>query len=303
MMPMPEGLREQVPLKLFSSWKVGGKAQYFVQPRSVAEVIEAVRWASSQEIPITVLSGGTNVLIRDGGISGLVICMRSMAALKVSTTGERLQIEAEAGCRKAQVFRAFLRESLAPAEFLSGIPGDVGGGVVMNAGVSESLQPREFCEIVDWIEVVPMSSKPEPQVYQAAELQWSYRHGRGWEPGVITRVGLSWPLQRDPELKEKVKNSAASRKARQPLELPSCGSVFVNPPGNKAGQLIEKCGLKGKWFGGAQISEKHANFIVNLGEATASDIESAVRHVQDTVLATTGVALQTEVVFLGQPSV
>ncbi len=294
-------IRTQVPLRLFSSWKVGGAAEYFAQPKNPLEVQEAVSWAKDHGEKVTVLSGGTNVLISDSGVNGLVICLRSMSSLQTSRTADRFVIDAEAGCRKAQVFRAFLREDLAPAEFLSGLPGDVGGGVVMNAGVSENVQPREFCEIVDWIEVVPLQGSPTPRIIPADELKYSYRHCDGWGPGVITRVGLSWALEKDAGIKERVKASAASRKARQPLELPSCGSVFVNPAGDKAGRLIESCGLKGKWFGGAQISEKHANFIVNRGEATAADIEAAIRHVQQTVLAQSGIALQTEVVFLGQP--
>lgn len=299
----PESVRRDVPLRLHCSWKVGGPAEFLCQPKTEGELGEALTWADASSLPVTVLSGGTNILIRDGGIKGLVVSMRSMAGMEVEKTEERLTVRAEAGCRKAQVFRVFLRESLPPAEFLSGVPGDMGGGLVMNAGVSEDIKPREFCEIVDWIEVMSLgeSGKYEVRRIRADELQWSYRHCSGWQPGVVTKVSVSWPCEPDPALKKRVHDATQARKARQPLELPSCGSVFVNPKGDKAGRLIESCGLKGKWFGGAQISEKHANFIVNRGEATAADIESAIRHVQQTVLQETNVALQTEVVFMGEP--
>lgn len=295
-------MRANASLKRLSSWKVGGAADYLAEPESDQQVLESLLWAQQRQLPVTVLSGGTNVLIREGGIRGLVILMRKMTDLSVEKAKGRLVIEAEAGCRKAQIFRAFLREELAPAEFLSGLPGDVGGGVVMNAGVSEQIQPREFHEIVDWVEVASLKDgQGEVQRLSHRDLTWSYRHSAGWQPGVITKVGLSWPLEPDPSLRERVLKAAAARKARQPLELPSCGSVFVNPEGGKAGQLIEGCGLKGQWFGGAQVSEKHANFIVNRGEATAADIEEAITQIQKKVLEATGVALKTEVVFLGQP--
>lgn len=299
---IPKTVRKDVSLRLHCSWKVGGPADFLCQPQNTEELAEVLSWADESSLPITVISGGTNILIRDGGIRGLVISMRSMAGMETEKTNDRLVIVAEAGCRKAQVFRVFLKEGLAPAEFLSGLPGDMGGGVVMNAGVSEDIKPREFCEIVDWVEVMSRNDNGHYAVQRlnSRDLTWSYRHCLGWQPGVVTKVSVSWPLQTDPGLKERVQLASQSRKARQPLELPSCGSVFVNPPGDKAGRLIESCGLKGKWFGGAQISEKHANFIVNRGEATAADIEAAIRHVQATVLEKTGVQLQTEVVFLGE---
>jgi UDP-N-acetylmuramate dehydrogenase len=172
----------------------------------------------------------------------------------------------------------------------------VGGGVVMNAGVGESITPREFVELTDWVEVLR-----EGKVHRLAarDLTWSYRHCHGWQPGILVRVGISWPLNPVPDVLTKVREANTLRLKKQPLEWPSCGSVFVNPPGHKSGQLIEGCGLKGFSIGGAQVSERHGNFIINTGNATAHDITSLIAYVQATVLAKTGVSLKTEVVRFG----
>ena len=131
-------------------------------------------------------------------------------------------------------------------------------------------------------------------------MQWSYRHCHGWQPGVITNIGLSWPKIPELDIIERVKTANKNRLQKQPLEWPSCGSVFRNPDGDKAGRLIESCGLKALTIGGAQVSEKHANFIVNRGNATASDIRSLILKVQDEVFQKARVQLHTEVVFLGR---
>jgi UDP-N-acetylmuramate dehydrogenase len=171
----------------------------------------------------------------------------------------------------------------------------------MNAGVSEKRIPREFCEIVDWVEVMRMEGgKPLRVSKPASEIVWSYRHSSGWQPGVITRVGIAWPNLPDENIPALVKEVNRRRLSKQPLDLPSGGSVFVNPPGEKAaGALIDECGFKGFTIGGARVSEKHANFIVNIGGANAKDIHSVIQEVKQGVLVKTGVLLSTEVVYLG----
>ncbi len=168
----------------------------------------------------------------------------------------------------------------------------------MNAGVSEEFKPREFMELVDWIEVI----RPNEKIRRVpkAELKVGYRHCEGWQPGIIVRVHMSWPLEPQDDVLEKVKAANKTRLLKQPLDQPSCGSVFRNPEGHKAGALIEQCSLKGYKIGGAQVSLKHANFIVNVGEAKARDIHRVIEHVQKTVKAEKGVDLQTEVVYLGR---
>lgn len=226
--------------------------------------------------------------------------MRSLAGLDVKEAGGRLQIVAMAGTHKSQLLRVFMQKRLAPALFLSGLPGDVGGGVVMNAGVSEDRTPKEFCEIVDWVETVRLDNgKAVRETIPAERIRWTYRHSEGWQPGVLVRVGLSCPLDVDEEIPSRVKEANRLRLSKQPLDQPSCGSVFVNPPGYKAGAVIDKCGLKGFSIGGATVSPKHANFIVNSGTATASDVDSVIKHVKQTVFELTKIELKTEVIYLG----
>ena len=171
----------------------------------------------------------------------------------------------------------------------------------MNAGVGHEISPKEFCEIVEWVEWIDLASK-DFQVLRKnkSELQWFYRSTKGWQPGIITRVGIAWEEPADDTVLKRLQESNKRRMATQPLNLPSCGSVFKNPPGNKSGRLIEECGLKGYQVGGAQISDKHANFIVNIGGASAQDIESVRQHAQSTVKTLKGVELETEYIFLGR---
>lgn len=259
-----------------------------------------MKWSHENKMNLTILGGGSNSLISDKGIGGLVLSMRGLAGLDVKEADGRLQIVAMAGTHKSQLLRIFIQRRLAPALFLSGLPGDVGGGVVMNAGVSEDRVPKEFCEIVDWVEVVRVDGgTTRREQISAAQIEWSYRHSKGWQPGVLVRVGLSWPLEVDEEIPSRVKEANRLRLSKQPLDQPSCGSVFVNPPGYKAGAVIDKCGLKGFSIGGAVVSPKHANFIVNSGQATASDVEAVIQHVKKTVFDLTKIELKTEVIYLG----
>lgn len=294
-------IREKVSLKEFAWWKIGGPADYFCLPRTIEEVTQAAEFARSKNLPITVLGGGTNVLISDDGIEGLVIGMKQLTGVESEERDGTVMITALAGSPKSELTKIFLRRKLAPALFLCGLPGDVGGGVVMNAGVAEAVVPREFVEMTDWVEFIDLNSPHlQIKVLTRGQMGWKYRASSGWQPGIIVRAGFSWPLEVDEEIPRKVKDATKNRLARQPLELPSCGSTFKNPPGNSAGALIDQAGLKGYRQGGAQVSPKHANFIVNTGGATARDVHSIIRHVQGEVLAKFGVQLETEVKFLGR---
>lgn len=282
------------PLDIYNSWAVGGKAEYFCLPTTFDELKAVVSWAQERAVAITLLGGGSNVLISDQGIPGLTICFKNYAGIETQTESEVVVL---AGTNKSELLKFYLGKKLAPALFLAGIPGEVGGGVVMNAGVAEAYSPREFCEIVNWVEVL----KPDMslKVYKHSDIQWSYRHSLGWQPGIITRVGLSAKGSSDTTILNQVKEANRNRLAKQPLDMPSCGSVFRNPKGHKAAQLIDSCGLKGFAIGGAQVSLKHANFIVNTGQATADEMWRVILHVQGIVLQQKQIQLQTEVVRLG----
>jgi UDP-N-acetylmuramate dehydrogenase len=317
-------IEENVSLKSMTSWVVGGSADFLARPRSIDELRDAVAWAEARSLPITVLSGGSNVLVSDRGVRGLTISLRKFSSAIVTireatpaaqsasgdraavadapgatneTSEARLEIECLSGTSKSELLKIFLKHKLEPALFLAGLPGDVGGGVVMNAGVSEPMKPREFNEFIDWFEVL----KPDGGIrrYMRDEVEWAYRHCNGWQPGIITRVGLSWPLMPSADILDRVKAANKTRLTKQPLDMPSCGSVFKNPPGTSSGREVEAAGLKGFTVGGAQVSLKHANFIVNTGDATARDIDAVIKHVQAMVKAKTGIELKTEVVYLG----
>ena len=292
-------IRQGVSLKDWTWWKIGGAADFFCLPASVAQVREAVEFAHGRGLPITILGGGTNVLVSDQGVEGLVICMKRLAGVKVEERDGRIFMEALAGSAKSELTKVFLRWKLAPALFLCGLPGDVAGGIVMNAGVGEAVSPREFVEITDWVEVLDLSSC-EIRRLNKSDLQWSYRSSQGWQPGLIVRAGLSWPNVADLEISRKVKEATKMRVQRQPIELPSCGSTFRNPLPERAGALIEKAGLKGMIIGGAQISPKHANFIVNLGNASAQDVWQIIQQVRSEVKSRFAIELETEVKLMGR---
>jgi UDP-N-acetylmuramate dehydrogenase len=176
------------------------------------------------------------------------------------------------------------------------------GGVVMNAGVGHKVAPREFHEIVESFDVLSFDVEGELQeiTYKQNDVRWEYRHSREWQPGVITRVRVRWPNKPDDQVLKDVREGNKRRKSTQPLSEPSCGSVFKNPTGDYAGRLIEACGLKGFSIGGAQVSEKHANFIVNKDNSTALDIHKVIEHVQKVVQEKYQMRLTNEVVYLGE---
>ncbi len=295
---MSLNISENIKLASYTSWLVGGNAQYFCLPKSIVELQEALGFAKRNNLNYCILGGGSNVLISDEGIEGLTICLRQMNETKFQIKDNRIVINCLAGASKSELLKIFLKHQLQPALFLAGLPGDVGGGVVMNAGVAEAFCPREFMELVDSIEVMDQSGNIK--TIQKSELSISYRHTDGWQPNVIISAQISWPVNNpEPNVLDRVREANKIRLSKQPLDMPSCGSVFKNPENNKAAQLIDSCGLKGKSIGGAQVSKKHANFIVNTGGASASDIWNLILFVQKTVFEKTNIQLQTEVVRLG----
>jgi len=296
---------ERQPLRELNWWKVGGEAEFFALPRTIDELREAYVWAGARGLPVHVLSAGSNVLLPDGVLKGLVISVHALVGVeKIETVDGHVQIVALAGTPKSDLAKYFLQNKLAPAIFLTGIPGDVGAGVVMNAGIGESRTPREFCEIVSEVEVLrpPVEGRCDLVRVPASQIRWEYRRSTGWQPGIIVRVVVRWPAVADVEVMTAVREQTRKRVSTQPLDLPNCGSVFRNPLGHKAAQLIQGAGLKGFRVGGAAVSTKHANFIVNDQGATSADILAVIDHVRSEVFKQSGVQLETEVVRLGVES-
>lgn len=293
--------QQNFSLAEFTTWKIGGLADWCVQPSRVEEIQEACRWALDKKLPVTVLSGGSNVLISDKGIEGLVILLNNFVGISnIEFKDNTLTCECLSGTRKSDLLKVFVKNRMSPAIFLAGLPGDVGGGVVMNAGVGHDVLPKEFVEITEWFEYVPYD-KPESIIHKKKQdVHWTYRHSSGWGPGIITRVGIHWSELPQEDLIQRLQASNQRRMASQPLQWPSCGSTFKNPPGDKAGRLIDQCGLKNFSIGGAQVSDLHANFILNRGQATASDVLAVVRHIQDTIKKQKNIVLEPEFKFLGR---
>ena len=287
---------ENKELKELSWWKVGGFAEFFCQPKNLTELQEGLIWAKKNKKDFSVLGGGTNVLISDQGVKGLLISTALLNAYCENKTKSHLSIICGSGLLKAQLMKIFKSYKLAPALFLSGIPGDVGGGVVMNAGVRRNFKPSEFSEIVKSFKVISFEGI---KTYLKEDIKWSYRKSQGWKKAVIYEVELEWPFIEEPDLNNQLKEELKKRRTSQPLDKSSCGSVFKNPYPQFAGELIEKAGLKGLKQGSAQVSEKHANFIVNMGEAKSADIHQLIQIIKQTVFNKFGVSLETEVHYLG----
>ena len=290
-------IKKQENLKKWSWWRVGGNADYFCQPANKEELKEALLWAEKQSLSVTALGSGTNVLISDAGVEGLVISMEKLSRLDFHLEGKTLKIKAEAGVLKSRLMMVFQKYTLAPALFLSGLPGDIGGGLVMNAGISADIYPKEFSQIVHDFEVM---NAQEFKLYNQKDIAWGYRYTSGWEKGLIYRVSFQWPLEPIKDLNTKIKDLLKKRRKSQPLGEASCGSVFKNPHPQFAGKLIEDSGLKGLRKGDAFISKKHGNFIINAGQARATDIDSLIKTVQKTVKEKFGIFLKKEVHYLGR---
>lgn len=291
-------IKENFNLKDFNTWKLESIAERACLPSSVKEIKQAVEWANKNNQAITVLGGGSNVLLSDKSIKGLLIILKNFKGVEILKDKNSLALKAKAGTPKFELMRYYMKYKLSPALFLSGLPGDVAGGVVMNAGVSEMRVPREFCEVVSSFEVL----KPNLKVvtYKNEEINWEYRKSSGWQPGIILSVTFDWLISIDSEIPKKVKQANQLRLSKQPLDQPSCGSTFRNPKGHSAGALIDECGLKGFKIGGAEVSEKHANFLINTGNATATDFAKLIRHIQNQVFEKKSIKLQTEVKWIGE---
>ncbi len=294
-------IQSNIELKHFNSWKVGGRAEFFCQPQNKQELLEATQWAIKHEKKVSVLSGGTNVLISDQGVKGLLIHLGHLKGIKTWKQQGRLYVSALAGTKKSEIMKVFLQHHLSPAVFLCGVPGDVGAGVVMNAGIrflnTYPHFPKEFKDIVDEIKIL----KAQKMVaIKGQDINWQYR--KGWKgEGVIVEVTMSWPLKPISDIQKIVSKEALKRAQSQPLTMASCGSVFKNPKnGQGAGALIEQCGLKAYQIGGALVSKKHANFIVNVAEAQALHIHKLIQHIQKVVKNKHGVVLEPEIKYFGQ---
>ncbi len=287
-----DALQRDVPLARHTSLRVGGPAEALAEPEHAAAAAACVALCAEHRVPLTVLGGGFNVLVLDGGIEGVVLRTRRLRALELQ--GEELR--AEAGVSHAQVARLCLERGLAGLEFGAGIPGSVGGWVAMNAGVPAR-------EVRHAVRAVELATPAGPRELRGEALRFAYRRFESLEPGALVLAARFAVTPDEPAaVRARVDAHLGHRRDTQPLDVPSCGSVFKNPPGDHAGRLIELAGLKGERAGGAQISSVHANFIVNTGDARAADVLALIVRAQQAVRERTGIELEREVHVLGRPA-
>ncbi len=279
------------PLSRHTSFKIGGPAELFARPSSVAELRECLDFAGREGLPVFYLAGGTNLLVRDGGIKGLVLKLDGeFKDIRIEGT----RVHAGAGANLALVAKKAAVQSLSGLEFAVGIPGSLGGGLVMNAGAHGG-------QLADVVRKIGFIDAGELKEIGPEEAGFEYRNSRFKNSGLL----LLWA---DMELKAgdkaaieaRMEEVLAKRKATQPLELPNAGCVFKNPAGNSAGRLIEQAGLKGRRQGGAMISELHANFVVNMGGAKAAEVLALMDEARRAVKEKFNVYLENEVLVVGE---
>ena len=277
----------------YTSWRVGGPADRLYLPADLDDLVCFLRSLPPQE-PLFWLGLGSNLLVRDGGIRGTVICTKNRLKGMCLVNEERVYVEAGVPC--ALVARFCAEQGLNGAEFLAGIPGTFGGALAMNAGAFGG----ETWPLVERVWTTDRSGNVQERM--VTEYQIGYRSVAGPENEWFLAAELKLVLGDTQQSRERIKSLLAKRAASQPVSQPSCGSVFRNPPGDYAARLIESCGLKGHRIGGACVSEKHANFIVNLDGATALDIEALIDTVRDEVRKQQGISLEPEVRVVGEPA-
>lgn len=284
-------LLKNEPLAKYTSWRVGGPAEKMYLPEGRDDLIEFLKQLPEQE-SLYWLGLGSNLLVRDGGVKGTVINTRGrLKAMHLIDSGK---VYVEAGVPCAHVARFCTELGLTGAEFLAGIPGTMGGALKMNAGAFGS----ETWNIVNRVEMIDAKGQVTKRGREQFEV--AYRSVKGLEGEWFLAVEIVLK-QGESELSQyKIKSLLEKRSLTQPTNKPTCGSVFKNPPGDYAARLIEVCGLKGYVRGGACVSQKHANFIENMGNATASDIEGLIEYVQQQVSKKQGVSLRTEVCKVGE---
>lgn len=279
-------LRDE-PLDRRTTFRIGGRAGMFIIPETAGELAAALRGHPDA----FVLGGGSNLLIADGGI-GEVISMERFDAVDVAESAGGALLTAGAGASLTAIARRAGRLALGGLEFAFGIPGTVGGAVVMNAGASGGDVKQSLARAT-------LIVNGEAEEFKAEALGLAYRYSALPPGAVVVSAAFSLRAGEGKEILERMRMGIAARKKSQPLEYPSAGSVFKNPPGDFAGRIIEACGLKGLREGDAQISPKHANFIVNLGHATAAQVFSLIRAVEAGVWEKTGVRLERELKLAG----
>ena len=286
-----DSIKTNEPLSNYTFTKTGGNGDLVITPKTYQEVQNVYKYSLKHNIPITILGNGSNLIVKDGGIRGIVLILTEMNNIYLLDK----KIKAQSGASIIEVSGFALKSSLTGLEFACGIPGSIGGALYMNAGayggvVSDVLQ-----------EALVLDSNGDFLTLSKDEMELDYRKSSIAQNGyLVLEATFGLAPGKFNEIKTKMDKLTFQRESKQPLEYPSCGSVFKRPPGYFAGKLIQDSGLQGKQIGGAQVSTKHAGFIVNVGSASASDYLELISHIQNTVKTKFGVDLEPEVIIIGE---
>lgn len=289
-----ERVRFDEPLSRHTSFRIGGPADAWVEARTVGDIRRLLDLSRERDLPLMVFGGGTNVLVADRGVRGIVLALGApFAALDWTPTESGVVVRAGAAARLKKLVLEAAERGWSGLEFAEGIPGSVGGGLLMNAGAFGG-------ELADTIEAVCGVAPAGGEMrLPRADLRFGYRFF-DLPPGfVVTHVEFALRRDDPQKIRERIAEVRRRREGRQPLGLPNAGSIFRNPPGQFAGRLIEAAGLKGRQVGGARVSEHHANFIVNVGDAKAADVKRLIDDIVQTVWEKSAVRLVPEVKLLG----
>lgn len=277
---------EHEPLCTHTTFRIGGPARWLLCPKNAQEAADILKICNENNEKHFFLGNGSNLLVSDAGYDGVMISTAGLAGM----TLKGHEIVAESGVSLAKLSAFAAQNRLSGLEFAQGIPGSVGGGVRMNAGAYGG----EMAQVVKWVEALDQSG--EIKRISGEACAFSYRHSLFCdETLLVTAACFVLNLGEEGEIREKMADFAQRRREKQPLEYPSAGSTFKRPEGHFAAALIDQCGLKGLQVGGAQVSEKHAGFVINVGNATAADVLAVMERVTETVLEKTGVRLEREV--------
>lgn len=279
-------IQEQVSLAKYTTYKTGGTAEFFCLPKNIEEIKQAITFAKENELDFRVLGLGSNILVGDLGVKGLVCCLKDFEEIKIKDN----TVYALAGTPLDKVIATSILNNLGGLEKLSGIPGSVGGAVYMNAGAFNS---ETWANIIS----VEVLKNGEIKTIKKEEVKPSYRKVSGLEDCLILSATWSLKTPADKKIREEI---LEKRKQKQPLEYPSAGSVFKRPQGDYASRLIDICNLRGLTIGGAQVSTKHAGFIINYNNASAQDIKDLMTEVQKIVKEKTGFSLELEQILWGK---
>ena len=284
-------IKENEPLSLYTYTKTGGPADILVFPKTTEEVKDVVQWVKNEKLPLTVLGNASNLIVKDGGIRGVVMILTEMKQIKI----EKKKIIVQSGARLIDTSYAAYEAELTGLEFACGIPGSIGGAVYMNAGAYDG----EVSEVIESVTV--LTREGELKTFTNQELEFSYRHSRIQEiQDIVLEVVFQLKKGQSTDIKVRMEELTFLRESKQPLEYPSCGSVFKRPAGYFTGKLIQEAGLQGKIWGGAQISMKHAGFIVNINQATATDYIELIDHIQQVIFEKNKIQLVPEVRIIGE---